>query len=79
MNSVYATLVLIHYSLLRHVSVPLNHHQAMSIQISKTVILTTDPLLFGLTTFSVMRYRFNAIVIWIFLCCKIVKLCWDVG
>jgi hypothetical protein len=33
MNAVYAPLVLIRYcSLLRHVSVPLNHHQAMSIQ-----------------------------------------------
>jgi hypothetical protein len=30
-------------------------------------------------TSSVMHYWFNAIVICNFLCCKIVKWCWDVG
>jgi hypothetical protein len=80
MNAVYATRALIGYcSLLRQFSVPLNHPSSGNVH---TVVrkLTTDPLLlFGSITFPIMCYGFNGVLIWIFLCRKIVKSCWDVG
>jgi hypothetical protein len=58
MNAVYAILGLICYcSLLRHVLVPLNHHQAMSIQFYENCYTHNGSVVvIGSITFSIIHY-----------------------
>jgi hypothetical protein len=55
MNAIYATLVLIRYCfLLLHVSVPLNHHQALPIQFYEHYYIHNGSVIVvGLITFSI--------------------------